>query len=156
MGHSLNISRKFCSVKFQTWDYGLGYDVESSLQQKPWRLRSQSCPREAGRGHPLTRSVPTVHLQWLQGRGVNGPSPIQLLLPCPSFFLLNSLEEKMQLHLHPKPLPSGSKHNICKHRKPHVNCSKHYRKSAHFSSQSQTTKLIYKLKQNFLFFCDSN
>lgn len=59
----------------------------------------------------------------------------------------------MQLHLHPEPLPSGNKHNICNPRKEDVlTAAKHYRTSTHFSSQSQATELIYKQNQNFLFF----
>lgn len=103
-------------------------DVESSLQQKPWWPRSQSCPREPDQGHPCCMKSPKSSSAVVIGQGLH---PFNSHFPTP-VFLLNSLRKKMQLHLHPEPLPSSNKHNICNHRKTCFNCNETLQKVGSF------------------------
>lgn len=65
-------------------------DVESSLQQKPWRLRSQSCPRGPDQGHPRCMKSPNSSSAVVIGQGLH---PFNSCFPAP-VFLLNSLRKK--------------------------------------------------------------
>lgn len=101
--NGLNTSRKFCSATFQTWDEGLCYRNREAAKSQPRT--------------PLLDQYPNSSF------GVTGQG-----LHLPQSFSAKFLWEKKQPYLHPEPPPSGSKHNICNHRKSSVlTVAKHYR-----------------------------